>query len=83
MTLRRDARHLDALRALSLRIAALRKQKGLSRVDLAVAARLSPAQIQKLEHPELGANPRYDTLLSLAQALKVTIHDLLPPPEGD
>ena len=57
----------------------LRKEQGYTQVQLAEAANLSRSAYRDLEKGR--AEPRADTVRSLAEALKVPIRDLLTPVE--
>lgn len=53
-----------------------RHEAELSQEGLAEAAHLGRAQVQRIERAQ--ANPTLATMYSLAEALSVPIHDLLP-----
>ncbi|MDE0004501.1 MAG: helix-turn-helix transcriptional regulator [Rhodospirillaceae bacterium] len=69
------------------RLRKLREAKGLSRADLAAVSKVSPKQIQRLEHPrEASRSPRQVTVRRLAKALGVRPEVLAgqePLPESD
>jgi transcriptional regulator with XRE-family HTH domain len=62
--------------ALGVRIRAYRADKGLAQTDLATAAGLSKTYICELENGA-GRRPSGDALLRIADALGVTIADIL------
>ena len=67
----------DILKALGQRIQQLRKERGISQIDLAVSVKTSVGHISKIEN---GRNePGYLLLRRLAAALKITIGELLEP----
>lgn len=67
----------DILKALGQRIQQLRKEKGISQIDLAVSVKTSVGHISKIEN---GRNePGYLLLRRLAAAFKITIGELLEP----
>jgi transcriptional regulator with XRE-family HTH domain len=61
------------------RIRRFRRQKGMTQADLARAAGVSPAYLSELE-AGLGRRPSGRILLSIAEALGVTVADLLGRP---
>lgn len=58
------------------RIKSLRIEKGLTLSQLAKDAELSKGLLSKLENNE-NSNPSIDTLYKIAEALKITIADIL------
>ena len=62
------------------RLAALRRQAGLSQVQLATKAKLSRKTICRLEQ---GANARYDTIAHLAVALRISRKQLIGLPGAE
>ena len=72
-------RDLITWEVIQLNLAALRKRKGLTQAELAVAIGVSTSAVGNWE---AGLRrPRYETLLRLASVLGVTIDDLLLPPD--
>ena len=69
---------------LAANLRALRRERGLTQVDLAAAAGITGNHYQLLEagrSPSGGpANPRLGTLLALAAVHRVLVTDLLTPP---
>lgn len=63
-------------RRLASMIKAHRKAKGLRRIDLAKAAKVTPAYITQLETGQ-RKNPSLDILKRLARALGVPVTELL------
>ena len=63
-------------RRLASVIKAQRKVKGMKRIDLARAAKVTPAYITQLETGE-RKNPSLDVLKRLARALGVPVTELL------
>ena len=59
------------------KLATLRRDAGLSQVHLAKLTGLDPSAIAKLERG-IQTNPKYDTLLALARALKCRVTDFAP-----
>jgi len=53
-----------------------RRRAGISQTDLAKAARVGSGTVARIETG--GENPRVSTLYRLAEALGVSVHDLLP-----
>lgn len=64
-------------RQLGERIALLRAERGMSLGDLAEVAELAKSYLSKVEKGEV-LNPGLSTLTDIADALGVTVHDLLP-----
>ncbi len=66
------------------RIRDLRKRAGLSQFQLAERAKVNPATMGALERG--SANPRFSTLVRIAEALHATVTDLftlkVPTPSG-
>lgn len=60
------------------RVAALRNAAGLTQVALAMRAGLDPSLVSRIERG--SANPTLSTVEALAQALGVTVADLLAEP---
>lgn len=73
----RDDRYSNRLPEFANRLRDLRKQAGLTQDQLAEKARLSVTMIQNLERPSDGGNPRLTTLWALAEALDVSVEQLL------
>jgi transcriptional regulator with XRE-family HTH domain len=71
-----SARRLRDLRSLGERLAARRRQVGLSQVELAKAAGLSKEYVSLIERG--GRNPPYTTLLAIARALRLPLGLLVP-----
>ena len=72
-------RDLITWEVIQLNLAALRKRKGLTQAELAVAIGVSTSAVGNWE---AGLRrPRYESLLRLASVLGVTIDDLLSPPD--
>lgn len=67
-------------RQLGERIALVRSERGMSLGDLAEAAGLAKSYLSKIEKGEV-LNPGLSTLTDVADALGVTVHDLLPQRE--
>lgn len=65
----------QALKSLGKRIAALRKESGLSQEKLADAAGIERSYMGAIERGE--RNPSYDKLLGIARALGVSVSALL------
>ena len=59
------------------KLATLRRDAGLSQVHLAKLTGLDPSAIAKLERGN-QTNPKYDTLLALARALRCRVVDFAP-----
>jgi transcriptional regulator with XRE-family HTH domain len=70
-----------AVRRVARRIAAVRREKGITQEQ--VAARLDCAlkNYQRIESRD-GQNVTIKTLARIANILGVTVTDLVPPPEG-
>jgi DNA-binding XRE family transcriptional regulator len=66
--------------AIGLRIRQVRESAGLTQEALARAANIGRVTLVRLENGE--QSPRYETLVSLAQALKRPIQELLAGPEA-
>ena len=70
--------------ALSKRLVALRKVRGLSQAQVAKAAHVAPRAYQNYEYDE--AEPRLSTLIRLAAFYRVPLDELVgrevPPPAG-
>lgn len=62
---------MEELKALGVRIRTIRAERGLSIRDLADMAERDKTQILHIENGE--ADPRYTTLLRIAQALEVRV----------
>lgn len=75
-----DERYAPALEAFTARLRATRIRVGLTQSELAERARLSVTMVQNLERPSYASNPRLSTLLALAEALGVSLDDLLDAP---
>jgi transcriptional regulator with XRE-family HTH domain len=75
-----DERYTAALEAFTARLRATRIRAGLTQSQLAERARLSVTMVQNLERPSYASNPRLSTLLALAEALGVSLDDLLDVP---
>ena len=71
----------DALATIGMNVAALRRDKGLSQEDLADAAGLRQAYLSGLEAGK--RNPTVRTLVRLADALSVSIDDLIRRRDGN
>jgi transcriptional regulator with XRE-family HTH domain len=67
------------LKGIGKRIRSYREQSGLSQAELARAARLSKAYLSELES-EVGRRPSADVVLRIADALGVTIAELVGRP---
>jgi transcriptional regulator with XRE-family HTH domain len=63
---------------LGRRLKQLREAKGLTQVELAIKAGLSPSNVAQIEQGQ-RPDPRVSTVAALAQALGVDIGDLFPP----
>ncbi len=61
---------------ISKRLKALRLERHMLQVDLAVAANINPNHYSKIESGKV--NLHFKTLVNLAKALKLHTHDLLP-----
>ncbi|TYL55917.1 helix-turn-helix transcriptional regulator [Nocardioides sp. BGMRC 2183] len=79
-------RYPDRAQAFSDRLKWLRNERGLSQTQVAELATISRTRYQQLEwnrkgprDPDGPANPTLDVLWQLADALDVTIGDLLDP----
>lgn len=72
----------EYVRAVGTNIHRIRIERGYSQDRVAYEANLSRYTFQKLEkgetRPGARPNPRLATLLAIAQALEVTLEDLLP-----
>lgn len=68
------------IEAISQSLSSLRKEAGMTQLQLAAKAKVARGTIQELE--KARGNPSYETLNSLASALAVTIADLLRPRGG-
>ncbi|CAH0178711.1 helix-turn-helix transcriptional regulator [Microbacterium sp. Bi128] len=77
----------DYSRLLGANLQRARLGLALTQERVAHAAGLSTFTYQKLEkgesNPGTAANPRLQTLISLALVLEVDVSDLLPPPTTD
>jgi transcriptional regulator with XRE-family HTH domain len=71
-----EKQYNNELRQLGERIRILREQRGLSQEMLGFKANLHRNYISHLELAQ--KNPTYTTLLKLANALSVSVNDLLP-----
>ncbi len=65
--------------ALPANLRALREAKGLTQVELAVAAGVSPATVFRVE---AGKRPRLDTLEQFAAVLGVSVTELIDSTAG-
>lgn len=54
----------------------LREKAGLTQAQLAALAQVSQQAISKIESEQKGYSPRHDTLVSLGNALGVTVEEL-------
>ena len=63
------------LKKLGKRIRVIRKEKGISQEDLATDAGIERAYMGSIERGE--RNPTYDKLLSIADALSVSLSELV------
>ena len=68
-------RNGDLLQKFGVRLSEFRKNKGFTVGELAAAAGLEPAQIQKIEAGQL--NFRLSTILALAEALGISPAELM------
>lgn len=66
---------MDTAKWLSKRIRDLRIRRGMSVPELARAAALTESTVYRLETE--GRPPRFDTLLAIAEALKIDVSDLV------
>jgi transcriptional regulator with XRE-family HTH domain len=64
--------------ALGDTIKAYRIARGLKQTDLAERAQLDQGHISRIENNSF--NPRWETIIVLAQALEITPNDLWAPP---
>ena len=69
-----ESNDLDLLHQLGKRIAYLRKKKGMSQLDLSLAADMSKSHLSDLECGR--RNPSLTTMGKLARALGVTLEEL-------
>lgn len=65
----------EALVNLGLRIKTIRKEKGLTQVDLAAKIAKDDRLIGRLENGR--TNPTFKTLLEIAQGLEVSVEELV------
>lgn len=65
---------MEELKALGIRIRTIRTEKGLSIRDLAAMTERNKTQILHIENGEV--DPRYTTLLRIAQALEVRVGNI-------
>lgn len=71
-----SSKHKKNLKALSSRIASLRKSRGLSQEELAEKASISYSYLTKIEAPNCDVSFSIETLFDLADALNVNPKDL-------
>jgi putative transcriptional regulator len=64
----------EALISLGSRIKAIRKEKGMSQLDLAVSVNKDYQSIQRLERGAI--NPSYFYLLEICEGLRIKLSDL-------
>ena len=64
----------EALISLGSRIKAIRKEKGMSQLDLAVSVNKDYQSIQRLERGAI--NPSYCYLLEICEGLRIKLSDL-------
>lgn len=64
------------MRNIGPRIKSLRTEKGLSLAKLSECSNLSKGLLSKLENSE-GSNPSMNTLYRIAEALEITVADIL------
>lgn len=63
------------------RLAKIRKERGLSQLDLAMVTRIHPPAISLIENAKMVAFPNWK--IRLANALDTTIEELFPEKGGD
>lgn len=67
--------HKENLKKLGKQIQSIRKSKGLSQQELAALIEYEKSHMSRLENG--GANPTFLTLKKIANALKVSVSELL------
>lgn len=67
----------DAVRRVGARIAEVRREKGITQDAMAEAIGCATKNYQRIEY---GQNVTIETLTKIANALGVTVTDLVPPP---
>jgi transcriptional regulator with XRE-family HTH domain len=67
--------------AVRFRVRELRKERGLTQIELAAKANVSHRALQDIETNK--ANPTFDTMSAVALALGVRLVDLLEPERAD
>lgn len=72
--------HADKIRAIGLRLRKLRDEQNLSQEELSYIANVSKPTIQRIEKAETAA--RLDVLISIAEALKMPLHDFVRVENG-
>jgi len=73
---KKHIRHADIVRRFAERLKELRRSQGMTQAELARASHVSAVYIGRLESG--GAAPGIDLIDRVAQALSVTVADLLP-----
>jgi transcriptional regulator with XRE-family HTH domain len=66
-----------AVRRVAKRIAEVRREKGITQDEMAERLRCAPRNYQRIEY---GQNITIETLTKIANALGVTVNELVPPP---
>jgi transcriptional regulator with XRE-family HTH domain len=69
-------RHAEIVGRFAERLRELRHSRGMTQAELGQAARITTSYVGRLESG--GAAPGIDLVMRLADALSVTVHDLLP-----
>jgi len=72
--------HADKIRAIGLRLRRLRDEQNLSQEELSYISNVSKPTIQRIEKAETAA--RLDVLISIAEALKMPLHDFVRVENG-
>ena len=72
--------HAAKIRAIGLRLRRLRDEQNLSQEELSYISNVSKPTIQRIEKAETAA--RLDVLISIAEALKMPLHDFVRVENG-
>lgn len=72
--------HADKIKAIGLRLRRLRDEQNLSQEELSYISNVSKPTIQRIEKAETAA--RLDILISIAEALKMPLHDFVRVENG-
>lgn len=67
-----------AVRRVAKRIAEIRREKGITQDEMAERLSCAPRNYQRIEYG--GQNLTIETLTKIANALGVTVTELVPPP---